>query len=376
MSAYSPPGCGCPFCMKPVVNAYEVHVDRSVEWNVQMIRRANPKLTRQHVEDIIKNAFAYKREGGARSIMIPVLDRPAYLTCLTESRPTKLPKVTITINLPKIDFNTGFATMGLMEKVITEATRRLIMKKEREFYEALVFGTSRSTKVPEGILNSRSTSTMAQPTPSILDQADKAVNSTRQAEYGDPLENAVREALVATATTGKPITPVDVVQVMHAKKMVRSGKGHHEDSNVDQAGYSEIRDRVQAAWADGTVQKLVRKILGGWVTFRDTSDVKRLEAQSATIEAYQAEVAALRMRCDHLQADISQANRQLARIKPNPYGDELCRGDMARIETRDRYEFMQDRITADVTTTLIKSKGPTLPTEVKFGKQYAIVEVK
>jgi hypothetical protein len=102
---------------------------------------------------------------------------------------------------------------------------------------------------------------------SILDEATRIVNSDRQAEYSDPVENHVREAIIATVTLGKPITPPDVVKIMHAKKLARSGRGYKRDNVVDKAGYAEIEDRVEKAFADGTVQKIVEKLLGGWVKF-------------------------------------------------------------------------------------------------------------
>lgn len=102
---------------------------------------------------------------------------------------------------------------------------------------------------------------------SILDEAKEIVDTSRQAEYNDPVENAVREALVMSATLGVPFTPKMMVLAMHTKKLVRSGRGHKHDNVVDKAGYAEIEARVEQAMKDGTVQKIVEKILGGWVKF-------------------------------------------------------------------------------------------------------------
>lgn len=102
---------------------------------------------------------------------------------------------------------------------------------------------------------------------SILDDAREIVNGSRQTEYNDPVENHVREAIVATVTLGKPMTPAEIVKIMHGKKLVRSGRGYKHDNVVDKAGYAEIEDRVERAMKDGTVQKIVEKLLGGWVEF-------------------------------------------------------------------------------------------------------------
>jgi hypothetical protein len=100
-----------------------------------------------------------------------------------------------------------------------------------------------------------------------LTKAAATVDSNRQEEYGDPVENWVATAIIATVSQRKCITPEDVIQVMCGAKMVRAGRSHKEDTNIDQAGYAEIRERVQKAFADGTVQKIVEKLLGGWVKF-------------------------------------------------------------------------------------------------------------
>jgi hypothetical protein len=100
---------------------------------------------------------------------------------------------------------------------------------------------------------------------SILAEADSTVNSTRQDEYGDPVENAVREAIVATVTRGKLITPSDVTGVKLAFKLVRSGRGHKRDTNVDIAGYAEINERVQSAEQYGDTKTIARRLLQGLI---------------------------------------------------------------------------------------------------------------
>jgi hypothetical protein len=92
----------------------------------------------------------------------------------------------------------------------------------------------------------------------ILDKAKATVDSSRQNEYGDPVENWVATALIATITQRKPITPEDVVQVMCAAKGVRAGRNHKEDTNIDSAGYAEIRERVQKAFRNGRCRRSSR----------------------------------------------------------------------------------------------------------------------
>jgi hypothetical protein len=118
----------------------------------------------------------------------------------------------------------------------------------------------------------------------ILTKAAQTVDSNRQDEYGDPVENWVATALIATIAQRKSITPEDVVQTMCGAKMVRAGRSHKEDTNIDQAGYAEIRERVQKAFADGTVQKIVEKLLGGWVKFDQPSTPTGEECQVVRIE--------------------------------------------------------------------------------------------
>lgn len=101
----------------------------------------------------------------------------------------------------------------------------------------------------------------------ILDAAARVVNKDRQGEYDDPVENHVREAIIATATLNKSIDPAEFVKIMHCKKLARSGRGYKLDNVLDKAGYAEIENRVEKAMKDGTVQKIVEKVLGGWVKF-------------------------------------------------------------------------------------------------------------
>lgn len=89
-----------------------------------------------------------------------------------------------------------------------------------------------------------------------------AVNEDRQKEYGDPIENAVREAIIMSVTTEFAATPTDMVQAFLAKKMVRSGKPYRRDTQVDIAGFSEILDRVRVAELEGKTREIARKLVG------------------------------------------------------------------------------------------------------------------
>lgn len=101
----------------------------------------------------------------------------------------------------------------------------------------------------------------------VLDRAKAIVNSDRQSEYGDPVENKVRQALVASATLGRSISPEEIVLIELSQKQVRAGRGTKLDTTIDLAGYAEILQRVREAMADGTVQRIVEHLLGGWVQF-------------------------------------------------------------------------------------------------------------
>lgn len=231
------------------------------------------------------------------------------------------------------------------------------------------------------------------PRTNILDSATRTVNSDRQAEYGDPVENRVREAIIATVVQGKAITPNDVVQVFSAQKMVRSGKGkNHEDSNVDQAGYAEIRDRVQKATDSGEVQNIVRRLLGGWVRFNTEN-----AADKAEILRLRNEVENLRRNNEKLlgvNRDLQERNsnqyKTIVRLEGTEckHGKEIVRGTFSEVEvdtravvdnlcfcgsincrrskTSDRYKVTVKFDNAEITSL----------TSSELSKQYALVEVK
>lgn len=102
---------------------------------------------------------------------------------------------------------------------------------------------------------------------SILDKAKETVDSDRQSQYGDPVRNAVRQAIVASAMEGRPFSPVECNSINFAQKVVRMGIHSKEDTMVDVAGYTEIRARLIKAQLEGEVQEIVEDLLYGWVDF-------------------------------------------------------------------------------------------------------------
>ena len=72
----------------------------------------------------------------------------------------------------------------------------------------------------------------------IIDEAAQLV-SQRGKQYGDIRENFNRAALIASATLARPVTPYDVVMVLHAVKQARlaTDKGHM-DSHLDGINYA------------------------------------------------------------------------------------------------------------------------------------------
>lgn len=97
---------------------------------------------------------------------------------------------------------------------------------------------------------------------SVLKEAHKIVNSVRAGEYGDPVRNAVREAIIMTVTTGRTVTPIDVCSMKLSMKLVRSRRSYRRDTNVDIAGYAEIQERVQQGMRDGTIKDMIHQMLG------------------------------------------------------------------------------------------------------------------
>lgn len=95
---------------------------------------------------------------------------------------------------------------------------------------------------------------------SVIAQAHTIVNDDRQDQYGDPVENAVADAIVA-ATMGVIISPSDVVRVMIAKKVRRTALNDNQDTRIDIVGYTEILDRTIAAEKSGETRKIAAQML-------------------------------------------------------------------------------------------------------------------
>ena len=92
---------------------------------------------------------------------------------------------------------------------------------------------------------------------SVLLEADKLINGSREKEYGPPKENLANIALLWDAYlrgkygisfTGEPysITAVDVCNMMAMLKIARGYKGYHADSTTDACGYIGLIQRVQS----------------------------------------------------------------------------------------------------------------------------------
>lgn len=81
----------------------------------------------------------------------------------------------------------------------------------------------------------------------ILGEAQKAVDSSRQDEFGDPVDNWTKVAALASTLLGKDLSAQDCVHIMLCLKLVRStcGTAGTRDTNVDIAGYAEILERLQ-----------------------------------------------------------------------------------------------------------------------------------
>ena len=82
---------------------------------------------------------------------------------------------------------------------------------------------------------------------SILIEADKLVNGERQEMYADPILNIERIADIASAITGRVLSPADCCLVLVATKLAREIHKHTRDNITDCAGYLEIYNRIVEA---------------------------------------------------------------------------------------------------------------------------------
>ena len=76
-------------------------------------------------------------------------------------------------------------------------------------------------------------------------QAMEILNGSRDADYGDCVENFARIARLASIMCGKEITPYDACNVLIAVKLSREAYKHKEDNIVDMIGYLEILNKLK-----------------------------------------------------------------------------------------------------------------------------------
>lgn len=73
----------------------------------------------------------------------------------------------------------------------------------------------------------------------MLAEVHDKVHSSRNAEYGHPVENHSTTAIMFSAYLGIPITPEQVCMLNVLQKVSRTKKGFTEDTLQDIAGYAE-----------------------------------------------------------------------------------------------------------------------------------------
>lgn len=72
----------------------------------------------------------------------------------------------------------------------------------------------------------------------------RLVDSDREAQYGNPVENMARIGKAWEAILGIPVSGHKAALCMTALKLVREAKTHKEDNLLDAEGYIEIARRV------------------------------------------------------------------------------------------------------------------------------------
>lgn len=78
---------------------------------------------------------------------------------------------------------------------------------------------------------------------SVLLQAHDIVRG-RDKGYGNPVDTAVRVARSFKNITGRNLYPRDVSLIQTLYKIIRSEHSYRRDNQVDQAGYTDIRERT------------------------------------------------------------------------------------------------------------------------------------
>lgn len=82
------------------------------------------------------------------------------------------------------------------------------------------------------------------PDETLAQEADRLVNGDRQHDYGHPLDDFNRTALIWSAIFGIPVTPDQVALCMVGVKLSRTVNRHKRDSLVDMIGYVLTLDKV------------------------------------------------------------------------------------------------------------------------------------
>lgn len=82
---------------------------------------------------------------------------------------------------------------------------------------------------------------------SILDEAQKIVEGSRNDDYGPPERNHARIAQLWSAFLGVEISPRDVCAMMILVKVSRDRNAPKRDNAVDIAGYAYLMDKMEEA---------------------------------------------------------------------------------------------------------------------------------
>ncbi|AAG59754.1 phosphofructokinase [Mycobacterium phage Bxb1] len=82
-------------------------------------------------------------------------------------------------------------------------------------------------------------------TESILEEAQRLIHGPRNKNYGHPRENFADISALFSAYLERPITDLDVANLMILVKVARvKGAGYHRDSYTDIAGYAGCAERI------------------------------------------------------------------------------------------------------------------------------------
>lgn len=79
---------------------------------------------------------------------------------------------------------------------------------------------------------------------SILQEADRIINSERRQDYGPIEESFSRIASVWSAILKRRVSPHEVALCMIGLKLCRESNSHKRDNLVDIAGYTALASKV------------------------------------------------------------------------------------------------------------------------------------